>query len=31
MRYGCGVAIADENSLAIRGTEEAEILLFDLA
>ena len=31
LQQGDGVRISDENGLALRGTEEAEVLLFDLA
>ena len=31
LRQGDGAAISDENKLTIKATEEAEVLLFDLA
>jgi hypothetical protein len=31
LRQGDGAAISDENELTIKGTKDAEVLLFDLA
>jgi len=31
LKHGDGAAVADESKLVIKGVEDAEVLLFDLA